>query len=670
MDPSQSGQSRLSPPDTVEKTASEPVDIEKRAESLETKQHNRLEDTPLSNEAVEDVANDGELSSPPDTSSVSSLNPDVLGDEIVVGTRSNGVNPPIHPAASEQGDVYMPDLEEEEPVSHYPKRKRSALYSETPDDKTDDSPARDADSVSSTVKGKPRPKAEEAPKHVPIGYWRDSPVPQEEGKHVVVGFIDIRDRLRTRIRSTTLTGEPINNRLFPIPPGPGGSWVTFERIVFRDYLVGHDHNVIKEYVKVRGENLHIRAAEADYDAIREAQRRLNAKPPPETQQPPLMAWGRNVPINPQVGRPEAKRRRTGNGTGTIADRDERTVRDRNDHIEQAEQMALVPHQPMSEAASPMRKPTRILVGCWSKSDQPLDKDKHAVYGILGANDMFRVKLVRETMDGRFLDGNYPNGAGALWIPYDDVKFLNHLKDLTRTEVKEYIRIRQSQLDAGEAPDEQVANETKAVYEAQARAAAIAAASPSRIPPPQSIPNNVREESREHHEPRHLRRELPMHGEIRHEQRHEQPHPPRHALPDVEYRHVSRPLSNDPIERVQGFANREVAKMEAVQQRATRNQATRNSMPSPSPSMFLSSQELRHSFDQNVQKMNNIWRSQQENIQQAPENKQGDVMLHQGVRYERKQTGPFKDKLVSQGTIINIDGEDYVEYRVLTKPSFF
>jgi hypothetical protein len=47
----------------------------------------------------------------------------------------------------------------------------------------------------------------------------------------------------------------------------------------------------------------------------------------------------------------------------------------------------------------------------------------------------------------------------------------------------------------------------------------------------------------------------------------------------------------------------------------------------------------------------------------------DAMIHMGTRFERKQTGPFEGKLASQGTIISIDGEDYVEYRVLTMPIF-
>jgi hypothetical protein len=42
----------------------------------------------------------------------------------------------------------------------------------------------------------------------------------------------------------------------------------------------------------------------------------------------------------------------------------------------------------------------------------------------------------------------------------------------------------------------------------------------------------------------------------------------------------------------------------------------------------------------------------------------------GAIYERKANGFWSGKLVSSGTIITIDGEDYVEcipYRVLTKP---
>jgi len=41
----------------------------------------------------------------------------------------------------------------------------------------------------------------------------------------------------------------------------------------------------------------------------------------------------------------------------------------------------------------------------------------------------------------------------------------------------------------------------------------------------------------------------------------------------------------------------------------------------------------------------------------------DIRIHNGVKYKRNGAG---NRFVSAGNLINIDGEDYVEYRVLTK----
>ncbi|KAI1767061.1 hypothetical protein GGR53DRAFT_162141 [Hypoxylon sp. FL1150] len=625
--------------------------------------------------AIEDGANDADLSSPPSSSSVSSVNPDMLGDEIVVGTRANGDKSPGRRVASEREDIEMADAEEDdEPVNHYPKRKRVSQYADLSDEKMDHGLSKDVlDPNASQSKGRPRPKSDDSQKQVIVGYWRDSPVPQEEKRHSVVGFIDVRDRLRTRIISTELNGNSINLRLFPIPPGPGGSWVTFERIVFLDHLVGHDHNVIKEYVKVRGDTLKNRTHEADVEAVREAQRRLEADPPPETPIPPAIAWGKDIPDHARTNRPEVKRRRfNSGGGGIIADRTERFDRGEQDqqigYVEPAEhrdrqerqdRTTLVP-QP-SDIPQPPRKPTRILVGVWTRSTASDFKEKHAVYGILGANDMFRVKLVRETIEGKFVDDNFPSGAGALWIPYDDVQFLDHLKDLSRPEIKEYVRVRQTQIDAGEMGDEQrVANETKAVYEAQARAAAPIAAGTHKAAQAATPSSGHGPVLHENHEVRQPRREAPSLSEpLR-----EPAQPPRKSLPDVEIRQAARHASNDPLERVQGYANREVARMEAVQLRTDKHQANRNAMNPGHPVIM---HDNRRDFQENVHRMQQVWQAQ-ENMRRGPLPE--DVMMHSGVRYERKQNGPFKDRLVSQGTIINIDGEDYVEYRVLTKPSFF
>lgn len=47
----------------------------------------------------------------------------------------------------------------------------------------------------------------------------------------------------------------------------------------------------------------------------------------------------------------------------------------------------------------------------------------------------------------------------------------------------------------------------------------------------------------------------------------------------------------------------------------------------------------------------------------------DAKVYGDQIYERKSTGPFAGNFAAQGTLINIDGEDFVEYRVLMRPSF-
>ncbi|KAI0973021.1 hypothetical protein F4678DRAFT_35325 [Xylaria arbuscula] len=624
----------------------------------------------------DDAANGADLS-PPDSSSVSSVNPDMLGDEIIVGTRGEGDKPSPLRVVSDPEDPDATNGEDEEPVSHYPKRKRASLYSDLGEDKMDTSVNEDGNDVGTPrgSQGKPTVVSSRDSKSITIGYWRDSPVPNINGKHAVIGFMDVRDRLRTRIQNVTRSGEVINSRLFPIPPGPGGSWVTFERIVFADHLVGLDHNEVKEYVKIRTEAPANETPEAREEAERLAvdearRRRTEATPAPETTQPPSIAYGLQIPDNAQVSRHDAKRRRI---TNTLA-----PERPPNNSPGQPQTSNLAHPSPASTPTGLVRppypgmldslpgtRPTRILVGCWSKSDVDDDRERHAVYGILGANDMFRVKLVRETLDGRYVDGNFPAGAGALWIPYEEVIFLRHIAHLSRPEMKEYVRVRQSQIDAGEKEDEKVANETKAVYEAQTRVAHVnRGGQTGNVLSRQSIAAE-REEARDHtsglpnpggHELRNTRRDVMPRNE---------PPMARHPLPDPSIQHFPRPTSIDPVDRVQGLASREVARMEAVQMRQDRQHQARYPVVNAPPIEPVD--HHRHHFQENRDRMQKIWASQEQSRIRAGIE---DAKIHGGVKYERKQNGPFSGKLVSQGSIITIDGEDYVEYRVLTKPSFF
>lgn len=623
----------------------------------------------------EDDATNGADLSPPPSSSVSSVNPDMLGDEIIVGTHGNGDKPSPLRVVSDAEEADSAKTEDEEPVSYYPKRKRASVYSDLAEDKMDATLAEDnAIEIPRGSSGKPTVANPRATGGITLGYWRDSPIPNVSEKHSVIGFMDVRDRLRTRIHTVTRAGNMINSRLFPVPPGPGGSWVTFERIVFEDHLVGLDHNEIKEYVKIRAESVGNESPEdrqeAERLAVREARRRVEAVPTAETAPPPTIAYGLEIPDNAQLGRHEAKRRRLIVGNSIALERSPNVapgpLPPSNSNLAQPPTpTAPAPPYPGMLDSLPGTRPTRILVGCWAKSAVQDDRDRHAVYGILGQNDMFRVKLVRETLDGRYVDGNFPAGAGALWIAYEEVVFLRHIAHLSRPEMKEYVRIRQSQIDAGEKEDEKVANETKAVYEAQTRVAhgGRGHGTPNNATPRHSV-GMERDEVLEHPsngppsasgpELRQHRREMLPRTE---------PSLPRHALLEPDMR--PRPPNVDPVDRVQGLASREVARMEAVQMRHDRQHQSR--YPMGHHNVGETVEQQRHQFQENRDRMQKIWAAQEQaRIRAGAE----DAKMHMGIKYERKQNGPFSGKLVSQGAILTIDGEDYVEYRVLTKPTFF
>ncbi|KAG4278725.1 hypothetical protein FPRO04_13795 [Fusarium proliferatum] len=524
-------------------------------------------------------------------------------------------------------------------------------------------------------------------KGVTIGYWRDSEAPTVDLKHAVVGFIDVRERLRTRIQPTTLSGKTVSDE-YPLPPGPGGSWVTFDKIVFLDHLVGLDQLQVKEYVKIRAEAIGTDELEgervaAEKAAVKEAVRRANLNSITEhaTKQP-RVAYGVDVPEQLQQDR-DAKRRRRSGGFAPA-----------NPPPSNGPVIEHTPIQPAPGGLQPLRhtvdpllgtRPTRILVGHWAKSNSPDPRDSHAVYGVLGQNDMFRVKLVRETRDGRFVEGNFPADNGALWIAYEEVALEPHLKNLARNEIKEYCRIRQYQIDMGEKEGERNSNETKAVYEAQARAAGTNYKAPAPLsvaPALPRLPGDYGKESdqtaRMGHDGsklRQSRRVEAARAEARQCYTNIDTSPQPVTAPSQS---TGRTSSNDnAIERTSALAEREIARVELAQERAQIHAANRVRAAAVAaqaaqvaaaniPGFAPEGRQQLHERDE-MQRLNRVWASQESlRLRTNAE----DVKMYAGVKYERKTRGPFHGKLVSQGTIINIDGEDYVEYRVLAKPSFF
>ncbi|PCD21402.1 hypothetical protein AU210_016367 [Fusarium oxysporum f. sp. radicis-cucumerinum] len=128
------------------------------------------------------------------------------------------------------------------------------------------------------------------------------------------------------------------------------------------------------------------------------------------------------------------------------------------------------------------------------------------------------------------------------------------------------------------------------------------------------------------------------------------------------------LSHNKIERMSALAKREIARLELAQKRAhlraaSHERAAAQAAAANISSIAVNGQQRLHEPD-DIQRLNEIW-ARQDSLRLRT-NAQ-DAKMNAGVKYERKTQGPFSGKLVSQGTIINIDGEGYVEYRVLKKP---
>ncbi|CRJ90185.1 hypothetical protein BN1708_009336 [Verticillium longisporum] len=398
----------------------------------------------------------------------------------------------------------------------------------------------------------------------------------------------------------------------------------------------------------------------DMLAVAEARRRLERNPASETAPTPAVAYGLTIPEDAVIcSRSEiAKRRKLGptpqSGVGTISGGG-----------------PILSSQAQGQHQPPMRHTlAQELPPMHSQpSNAPNERDRHAVLGILGTNDMFRVKVVRETRDGRYVDGNFPVGAGALWIQWPEMEPEPHLKDLSRTEVKEYVRVRQYQIDRGETEAQKVRNETHAVYIAQQRVMHGVKI----VPPPGTAANGNGVHSR--------------HDD-------DVPGPEDADMNDayVDSKQDMKTVFNGRLEQAEVRRAQFALEREAAAANASLGMPMQHGSQLPPMQMVNNNHSrtsLGHSFHahDDLQRLESVWQMQEEQrnkVQQLPPPPApvqapppvhtpvangNEVKYHEGIRYERKPTGNFAGKLVSTGSLISIDGEDYIEYRLLTKPSF-
>lgn len=523
---------------------------------------------------------------------------------IIVEAPGFAESPAIMPGQEEE--------EDEEVVTPFHKRKRASVNYNADEDNY------------KLNRGSPieppakRPKQGKNIRGVIIGVWRDSDEPDDADKHVIYGFIDIHDRLRTRIYGMNRRGEELIGNA---PTGAGGCWVTFERVIFDAHLRGLNSAEIKEYVKIRSEMKPETTAEERNEADTKAVLKAKAYVAEHEGASPAM---KPVVHRNSLGRPPVHRhslpRQSLHKTPSF----------------QAVNAADMQTPKTSPFSDNKQNPSGVLLGYWADSDEARLEDKHAVYGVLSGTDCFRVKVQRITRDGRYVDGNFPVGAGALWLHYDKVVLEPHLAHLNRLEVKEYCRIRQIEQQNRESEKERKANELNAVRKAQQIVAENGAVGNGHVDQG-DMPEGVSV------------------MEVRHSSRSEHRLSARNqAEADAATAERVRKDKVEARERQHEKTRKEVAMAEAVIQEAAQ-------------------MELKH----NLKKLNKVWVAQQAATEptrassmtgsMAPDN---EVKYHNGIKYERKQTGPFQGKLVSQAQILSIDGEDYVEYRVLTKPSFF
>lgn len=572
----------------------------------------------------------------------------------------------------------MNNVTEEPAGSRYPKRKRTSIFNTATESKletvhTNVTEIFPTSPVSiNKCKSNTQDLRDPGVNGVVLGVWRYSSVPDNEMKHAVIGFIDVSGRLRTRIQPKTKRWEPIAED-YPLPLGVGKIWVTFERIIFSDHLVGLHYFQVKEYTRIRSQVTSEESEEgrsaADHAAVQEAVRRFKEQPASESRvQPPAIAYGVDIPGHfLQVPiRSDLKLRAVSGRLAVVNPAAPGIVSERvagstlQDYLNAYQ-------NPLSIDPPPGTQPTHILIGRWKLSNEVNPKESNSVYGVLDQSNGFHVQLVLQTTKGRYMNGNYATDAGALWIPYEEVELEPHLKALNRLEVEEYCHLRQYQLDHQEISAERIGNETKAVYEARIRAGTMLYAQPRDVTGCTSTTSQQDEGGKRSSE------RLGYGDNQSCQSRGLEPGSLQAVVREDEWR-PRRPQDAKATEISRVSAHREIVGAEAAQGQAIRHSICRELAMAAAAAAADTSLKPHlktngpkpHRISDDMRRLNNISARQETLCTKSS----SVVKIYGGYKYERKMAGPFVGNLVSQGTVINIDGEDYVEYRVLTKPSFF
>ncbi len=83
----------------------------------------------------------------------------------------------------------------------------------------------------------------------------------------------------------------------------------------------------------------------------------------------------------------------------------------------------------------------VLVGVWQFSPQALDINKNAVYGYITSADSLLFKVCSQKQDGTPLSPKLGHKDDVMKVQLDRIILDHHLKELTRQELKEYVKTR-------------------------------------------------------------------------------------------------------------------------------------------------------------------------------------------------------------------------------------
>jgi hypothetical protein len=273
---------------------------------------------------------------------------------------------------------------------------------------------------------------EKSKKGCPIGVWKLSAEKDPLRKHIIYAFIDVGGNLRQRIHPERPDGTSF---VANMPTGTGSAFMSFDQILLDPALRVLRRPELREYVRFRTETFEKdespqQKKDRTEDAINKA----------------IIAVTEESQCLEEAATPEPVHQSYG---GSPEKAPAGTSRSLNNKL----------------------KTKDVLLGYWADSDAPLAVNKHAIYGIVQSNNIFRPKVVPETRDGKPVVGNFPTGPGGCWVSYDTCVLQPYLHGLCRSEIEEYCKAYVS--DPSYSPQEQTAEVHRAIQVAKTIVKALA-----------------------------------------------------------------------------------------------------------------------------------------------------------------------------------------------------